>query len=518
MLKASSVLAVFTLLSRILGLVRESVRAALLGTSALGDAFTVAFMLPDFFRRLAADGVLTSSFVPAFKCLIANGGREEIRDFLSGVFSLACFVFFGLTLIGMLSSDLLSALFAPSLEADAAVESSVLIRIMLPYLAFITVGTLIQGVLNCIGVFKPSGFAPVIFNVTVIASALLLSPFTVNPARALAAGVLFGGFFQLLFQLPFFLKTAFRFSVTGLGKALSNPAVKRLCAVFLPAAVGVGAYQINILVSTRIANRAGVGVVSSLQFSTRIEDLILGIFVVSLSTVILPELVSEAKSGNSEEFEKKAQVAMKLVSFISIPAIMFTIFFATEMVELLFGFGSFGSESVSMTAYALKFHIVGLFFVAAAKILNPLFFAKERILFPVAAGCTSIVVNLIFSLLLVDRMKGGGIALASTVAATAATAVLLAGLGQHLKTTGGWLLYSLKITIISAICVSPVLFLRSPLQGLFSAYQGSKAVQIILFGIPASIFVLLFAGFSFAAKDETLKLVLRLGKKRDFME
>jgi len=514
MLKASSVLAVFTLLSRILGLVRESVRAALLGTSALGDAFTVAFMLPDFFRRLAADGVLTSSFVPAFKSLTARGDREEIRAFLSGTFSVACCLFFGLTAAGMMASGLISRLFAPSLEADIADESSMLIRIMLPYLAFVTVGTLIQGVLNCVGVFKPSGFTPVIFNVTVIASALLLSPFAANPARALAVGVLLGGFFQLLFQLPFFLRTGFRFSVTGLRKALSNPAVKRLCTLFLPTAVGVGAYQINILVSTRIANRAGVGVVSSLQFSTRIEDLILGIFVISLSTVILPELVSEAKSGNSEEFEKKAQVAMNLVSFISIPAILFTVFFASEMVGLLFGFGSFGSESVSMTAYALKFHIIGLFFVAAAKILNPIYFAKERLLFPVAAGCVSIAVNLIFSLILVDGMKGGGIALASTIAAVSAALVLLAGLRRHIKTAGRWLLYSLKIVLISSICVLPVIFLRSLLRGFFPSVSGSKAVQLVSFGIPAALFVSLFVVISLAVKDETLNMLRRFGKKR----
>lgn len=515
MLKASSVLAVFTLLSRVLGLVRESVRAALLGTTALGDAFTVAFMLPDFFRRLAADGILTSSFVPAFKSLIAKGDREETRAFLSGIFSVACSVFFALTVIGMLASGALSSLFAPSLEPETAAESSRLIKIMLPYLAFITAGTLIQGVLNCVGVFKPSGFAPVVFNITVIAAAFLLKPFTANPARALAVGVLCGGLFQLLFQLPFFLKTPFRFSATGHLKSLSNPAVKRLCVLFLPTAVGVGAYQINILVSTRIANSAGVGVVSSLQFSTRIEDLILGIFVVSLSTVILPELVLEAKSGNTEAFEKCARTAMKLVSFVTIPAILFTLFFATEMVGLLFGFGSFGSESVSMTAFALRFHIVGLFFVAAAKIFNPVFFAKERLLFPVTAGCTSIAVNLIFSLLLVERMKGGGIALASTIAAAAAALVLLAGLGRHLKATGPWLVYSLKITIISAICVLPAVLLRSPLQQFLSAYPDSKTAQLLLFGIPAAVFVVLFAAISFAVNDETLKAIRRLGKSDD---
>ncbi|HDT11802.1 MAG TPA: murein biosynthesis integral membrane protein MurJ, partial [bacterium] len=266
-LKSSSTLVVFTMISRVLGLFREIVKAAFLGTTALSDAFTIAFLIPNLLRRLFAEGTISAAFIPTFKGYLNKRDKKETAEFLSAAFTFGVTVFFGTVFAGIVFSGVLVDIFGPDLSSDISKEAVFLTRIMFPYLAFISIAALIQGILNSFGVFGPSGFTPILFNLSFITFAFVLSPHTANPARAIAIGVLTGGVVQALFQVPFMIRKGVKISFSSLKKAFTHPGVRKVLRLVAPTMLGMGAYQINIIVTTRIANSAGTGIVSSLQFS-----------------------------------------------------------------------------------------------------------------------------------------------------------------------------------------------------------------------------------------------------------
>ncbi|MBR6422028.1 murein biosynthesis integral membrane protein MurJ [bacterium] len=515
--KKSSGLAILTVISRVLGLVRESVTAAFLGTGALADAFAVAFTIPNVVRRLFADGVISSAFIPRFKGLLAENKRGEAAEFLSALFTLASLVSFVFVTLAFVFSGGITAVLAPTLEENAAAEAALLAKIMFPYVFFISLAALTQSVLNSSGIFRPSGASPIVFNIVFITLAFLLAPLTENPARALAAGVFAGGFLQLVIQLPFMAKTLFRFTFTNLKKAFANPNIAKSGKMILATLFGTGAYQINILLTTNFASKAGVGVVSSLRFSARIEELILGIFVVSLSTVILPELVENAKSQNNTALEKNLSSALNFVAFVSIPAVLFTIFNSDEMVKLLFGFGKFDGTSVSLTSDALRFRIAGLFFIAISRIMISLFYALENTVVPIVAGLTSIVVNFAAAYFLVGSLAGGGIALASAIAAFSCAAILFGSYFFFLKGNlklGKVFVYFFKISIISAISVLPLFFLKNHIYAFFdTVFKTGKISEMCSFSVTAVVFMMIFAGISAGLKDETIETIKGIFRK-----
>ncbi|MBO4711082.1 hypothetical protein J5681_04115, partial [bacterium] len=326
-----------------------------------------------------------------------------------------------------------------------------------------------------------------------------------------------GGFMQLAIQLPFMVKTLFRFSFVSLKKAFADPNIARSGKMVLAALFGTGAYQLNVLLTTNMANRAGEGVVSSLRFSARIEELVIGVFVVTLSTVILPELVENAKSGNFAKLTGNLDSALKFVAFVSIPAVVFTLVNSTEIVQLLFGFGKFDSKSVGLTASALDFRIMGLFFLALSRILNSFFYALERTALPVFAGLVSIAVNFISAYFLVDTLSGGGIALASSLASLTAALILFTAVLRYFKNSanfGKTVLYFVKISIISAISVSPLLFLKGYVYAFFdSLFKIGKMSEMCSFSTLALVFMMIFAGISAVLKDETIEAIRGIFKK-----
>ena len=509
--KKSSDLAILTIISRVLGLVRESVTAAFLGTGALADAFAVAFTIPNVLRRLFADGVISSAFIPRFKGLFAENKRGEAAEFLSALFTIVSLVSFVFVALAFVFSGGITAILAPTLEENAVAEAALLAKIMLPYVFFISLAALTQSVLNSSGIFRPSGASPIIFNIAFITAAFLIAPFTENPARALAVGVFAGGFLQLAIQLPFMAKTLFRFTFTGLKKAFANPNLAKSGKMVLAALFGTGAYQLNVLLTTNMANRAGEGVVSSLRFSARIEELVIGVFVVTLSTVILPELVENAKSRNFAKLAGNLDAALKFVAFVSIPAVVFTLVKSTEIVQLLFGFGKFDEKSVGLTAFALDFRIAGLFFLALSRILNSFFYALEKTKVPVFAGLVSIAVNFVAAYFLVDTLAGGGIALASSLASLAAAVILFAAVLKFFKGNaafGNVTVCFAKISMISAVSVLPLFPIKSPVSEFFSSiFTNAKLCELCSFSVSAAVFGVLFITISVILKDETLAVV-----------
>ncbi|MDL2228649.1 murein biosynthesis integral membrane protein MurJ [Treponema sp. OttesenSCG-928-L16] len=489
LLKHGSALSLLTLVSRILGLVREMTKAALLGTSALSDAFSVAFLIPNLFRRLFAEGSISVAFIPTFKEYLLENNQEKTREFLSSILTFLTFLVSLTVGAGILCAPFIVSLFG----MEEFSETVLLTRIMFPFLAFISLAALFQGILNSINIFTPAGLAPILLNIATILCAYGLSPFTENPARAMAIGILIGGFLEAAVQFPFVIKNGFRFFFTGLGKAVRNPGTRAVLRLIGPTIIGMAAYQLNDLVSTALAGRAGEGVVSSLQYSLRLQELILGVFAVSIGTVLLPDMAEHAKSGQWDIFNKRLITAMDIIALITIPITCFSLAQGEILIRLLFQTRNFDESSVTLTRAAFTFHMPGLFFIALNRILSPAFYAQSDSKSPTLAGIISFTVNIALASLLVGPMKGSGVALALTMASAVNTVILLLFLRKNPNITvsralGSLLLYLIKLGIFSLIASAPVYYLSPALLRFFAGHG-----RFIGYGIPLIINALIFA-------------------------
>ena len=513
-------LSFLTFLSRILGLIREMTKAAFLGTSDLADAFGIAFMIPNLFRRLFAENSISVAFIPVFKSYLtdAERGTKKVRTFLNAVFTLVSFLTAVTTVLGIILIPYIAPLFIDESSQSIIPEMVFLTRIMFPYLLVISVAAFFQGILNSVNVFTPSGFTPVLFNIAVISAAYLLSPRTANPARAMAYGVIAGGTIQALFQLPFVLREGFKPAFTGLKKAFGNPGTKRVLKLIGPTIIGMAAYQVNDVVSTALAGNAGSGIVSSLQYSLRLQELILGIFAVSVGTVILPDLAGLAKRKEYEAFERMLSQAMHIIALITIPISFFLFVFGENLIVLVYKTKRFSDESVLLTLTAFRFHIASLFFIALNRIIAPAFYAQSDTKSPTLAGIGGFAVNIVLALILIKPMKGGGIALALSLASFANTVFLLIFL-NHTNTIRTaellrpYMLYTGKLALFSLIAVLPLYFFRERLFAPFSHLHRFLAQGIPLF-FGALVFGLLGIALLALTKDPSLMSIVKHVRNR----
>ncbi|GMO51839.1 MAG: murein biosynthesis integral membrane protein MurJ [Termitinemataceae bacterium] len=523
LLRSGSALSLLTLVSRVLGLLREMTKAALLGTSALSDAFSVAFLIPNLFRRLFAEGSISVAFIPTFKSFLIDAKHQKTREFLCCFWTFISFFVSLVVGIGILCAPFLVRIFGLE-EFD---ETVLLTRIMFPFLAFISIAAFFQGILNSIHVFAPSGLAPILLNIVTIACSWLLSEHLANPARAMAIGILIGGFLEAAIQAPFVFKNGFYFRWTSLGKAIKNPGTKEVLRLVGPTIIGMAAYQLNDLVSTALAANAGEGIVSGLQYSLRLQELILGVFAVSIGTVLLPELAGHAKQGAWDVYHDKLAGALDIIALITIPVTFFSLACGENIVRILFQSRSFDETSVALTSGAFMFHITGIYFIALNRILAPAFYAQSDSASPTLAGIISFAINIALAALFVGPMRGRGIALALSIAGAANTVVLFIFLAR--KTNGSAVagtirnaaVYLTKMIIISVITIAPVFFCKRPVLTFFSNL-GERSLQtsnrLITQIVPLCIFFTMFMIAIFVllwiTKDKNLKAVTGLLRRR----
>ncbi len=413
-IKKSSVfiLMLFTLGSRILGLIREILRADYLGATLLNDAFNVAFTIPNLLRRLFAESSMSVAFIPTFKGYLKNDNKKETDDFLNSIFTALTFLVSFTVLIGILVTPLLLKVLNKNNTNIPEVE--LLTRIMFPYLAFISIAALFQALLNSLNKFGPGSFVPILFNIIIILSTIFLSKFTRNPARAIAIGVTIGGFAQMSFQLPYILKSGFGFRIVSLKKAFSNSGTKKVGKLIAPTLLSMGAYQLSIAIAPVIAVNTGVGISSALTFSLRLQELVLGIFAVSIGTILISTLSKDAKDKNWARFRNSLELSINAISLITIPVTLYAFIHSKEIVTLIYMNGEFGIDAVNMTAGVFRVHILGLFSIALTRILAPAFFSLENSKTPSILGVISVVIGIISMFVLAPVFKANGIA-SSTV-------------------------------------------------------------------------------------------------------
>lgn len=531
-------LSFFTLCSRILGLVREMTKASFLGTSKFADAFGIAFMIPNLLRRLFAENSISVAFIPTFRGYLedtATSGKKsdefkKTKEFLNSTITLISFCTTVVVILGIAFSPLIIPLFLDASDSVLTAEAVLLTRIMFPYLFVISVAAFFQGILNGVKIFSPSGFTPVLFNSIVIACTYIFTPLLAKnvadaelraqmAARAMSFGVLIGGCVQAIFQLPFVIKTGWFCHFTSLKKAFKNPGTKKVITLIGPTVIGMAAYQLNDVISTALAGKAGTGIVSSLQYSLRLQELILGIFAVSIGTVILPDLSGLAKTQKWENFNRLLSQAIKIIALISIPVTFYSLVCGKEIISLVYKSKNFNDESVHLTLTAFRFHIAGLFFIAMNRVVAPAFYAQGNTKSPTLAGILGLAINMIFALILIKPMSGGGIALALTLGSLANSVLLFVFLKKNKQidvkaVVGGTIFYSIKMAFLSIIAAVPAILVKNATSAFFAGrgrlveFGGTVVLTAIVFAFAGILLLLITKDPVLAsAKNMVLKKV-----------
>lgn len=435
-LRAAGILGSATMLSRLLGMVRDMVVARLFGAGLANDAFVAAFQIPNMLRRFFAEGALTAAFVPTFSATLTQRGEAEARELANTCFTLLTIIMASVALAGIVFSPLIVGLMFPGFRAvPGKFELTVLLnRLMFPYIFFISLVALCMGILNTVRHFFTPAISTVFLNVSMILSALLLRGFFQVPITALAIGVLIGGILQLILQLPVLWNKGYpvrpRFS-------FNHPEVRRIALLMLPSIFGVGVYYLNITVSAILASLLPQGSVSYLYYAQRLFEFPQGIFTVSVVQAVLPSMSRQAAEGDMTGMKESLAFGLRLILFITIPAMAGLLICATPIFSLLFMGGAFDYAKVVSSAQALMYYSLGLSFVALTRVLAPAFYALKDTRTPVVAAFISFLANLCFSLVLMGPLKHGGLALATTLSSCGNMAMLLWFLRRKIGPFGG---------------------------------------------------------------------------------
>jgi putative peptidoglycan lipid II flippase len=403
LLKSTSTVGGMTLLSRVLGFIRDMVIARVFGAGAGADAFFVAFKIPNFMRRLFAEGAFSQAFVPVFTEYKSLRQPEEARDFSGAVSGTLGSILLVVTLVGVVGAAAVIAIFAPGfLDDPEKYELAVdMLRLTFPYLFFISMTAFSAGILNSYGQFAVPAFTPVLLNISLISAALGLAPLMDVPITALAWGVFVAGLAQLLFQLPYLARIGM---LSRPRWAWRDEGVQRVIKLMLPAIFGSSVAQINLLFDTLIASFLVTGSVSWLYYSDRLVEFPLGVFGIALATVILPSLSRKHAEASTDEFARTLDWALRWVLLVGTPATVGLMLLAAPMLATLFQYGEFSAVDVEMAALSLVAYSFGLLGFILVKVLAPGFYARQDTRTPVRIGVIAMLSNMALNLVFVVPM------------------------------------------------------------------------------------------------------------------
>lgn len=434
--RAAGILGSATMLSRIMGMVRDMVVSRLFGAGMATDAFFAAFQIPNMLRRFFAEGALTSAFVPTFASALTKQGDEKARELANTCFTLLTIVMAIITLAGILFSPLIVSLMFPGFKVEPGkfALTVLLNRLMFPYIFFISLVALCMGILNTLRHFLTPAISTVFLNISMIIAALSLRGYFEAPITALAVGVLIGGCIQLIMQLPVLWSKGFKIIPNF---NFSTPEIRSIAMLMLPATFGVGVYYLNITVSAILASLLPQGSVSYLYYAQRLFEFPQGIFTVSVAQAVLPSMSRQAADGDMGGMKETISFGVRLMLFITIPAMAGLMVCSTPIFSLIFMGGAFDYDTVVNSASALLYYSLGLSFVALTRVLAPVFYALKDTKTPVYTALIAFIINLCLSLVLMGPLKHGGLALATTLSAFCNMLMLLWLLRRKIGTIGG---------------------------------------------------------------------------------
>ena len=471
LLRSSAVVATMTMLSRVLGLVRDIVIAFFVGASANADAFFVAFKIPNFLRRLFAEGAFSQAFVPVLSEYREQGSQAAVRELINRVAGALGSSVFVVTVLAVVAAPLLTGLFAPGFidnELKFGLTTD-FIRLTFPYLFFISLTGFAGAILNSYGRFAVPAFTPVLLNICLISAAFVGADHFAEPAFALAWGVLLAGVVQFAFQLPF-LQRLHLLPVPVWD--WQHEGVRRILKLMAPALFGVSVHQINLMLDTILASFLPTGSISWLYYSDRLIELPLGVFAIAIATVILPSLSRQRAAASADQFSVTLDWALRVVLLIALPAAAALIVLAGPILLTLFQRGEFLPSDVTMAAYSLCAYALGLTGFMLVKVLAPGYFARQDMATPVTVGIRAMVANMVFNVALVIplhlyfQLGHVGLALATALSASLHAWWLYRGLRrkEHFAPRPGWGLHTLRLVLGTAFMVAVLLWLTPPFE------------------------------------------------------
>ncbi len=430
--RSLAVVGVATLTSRVTGLIRDVVLAWVLGASMPADCFFAAFRIPNFLRRIFAEGSMSTAFIPVFTELQVSSGKTAAFRLASILLSWLLPLLALVSATGVLLAPQIVSVMTPGWLHDPEKFSLTvtLTMVMFPYILLISVAALAMGMLNAQGHFAAPAFAPVLLNLVLIASGILASKFMEQPVLGIGIGVLLGGLGQILLQLPPLRTRGFRFRAELCPR---DPHLMKVARLFVPSLVGSTVYQINMVIITILASLLPAGSLSYLFYADRLMEFPLGVFAIALGTVALPSMSHQAARGDMEGLKQTLGFSFRQVSLIMIPAAVGLIVLREPLMEVIFQRGRFDPLATKMSAQALLCYAVGLWFVAEIRVVAPFFYALQDTRIPMLAAMVSLACNVLFALLLMGPFSHAGLALAVSLAAMVQLGILLNNLGCKLR-------------------------------------------------------------------------------------
>ncbi|KNY47765.1 multidrug transporter MurJ [Vibrio harveyi] len=466
LLKSGMIVSAMTLISRVLGLVRDVVVANLMGAGASADVFFFANKIPNFLRRLFAEGAFSQAFVPVLTESHAQGDMDKTRELIARAAGTLGVIVSIVTILGVLGSGVVTALFGFGwfldwMHGGPAAEkfelASVMLKITFPYLWFITFVALSGAILNTLGKFAVSSFTPVFLNVMIILAAWFISPQMTQPEIGLAIGVFLGGLVQFLFQIPFLIKAGVMVKPKW---GWRDPGVVKIRTLMIPALFGVSVSQINLLFDTFIASFLQTGSISWLYYSDRLLEFPLGLFGIAIATVILPALSRKHVDAHSEGFAHTMDWGIRMVTLLGIPAMLGLMVLAKPMLMVLFMRGEFSPQDVHQASLSLLAYASGLLNFMLIKVLAPGYYSRQDTKTPVKYGIIAMLTNMVFNAIFAYFYGYVGLAIATALSAFVNMALLyrglhIAGVYQVTKRT---VLFIIRLMIAGAAMVAAILW------------------------------------------------------------
>jgi putative peptidoglycan lipid II flippase len=463
LLKSASTVSLWTLLSRITGLVRELLMAAMFGASAMTDAFNVAFRIPNLFRRLFAEGAFSQAFVPSLAASKAVHGEEATSALIDRVATLLAWALVGTCVLGVIAAPLLVWAMASGLKQnpqgyDAAVF---LTRIMFPYIGFMSMVALSSGILNTWRRFAVPAATPVLLNVAMIGAAWLLAPWFksqgIEPVYAMGVGVMVGGVLQLAVQVPVLLRMGLlpRIGVnwTAVKEAWTDPSTRAIARLMLPALLGVSVAQISLLINTQIASHLATGSVSWLTYADRLMEFPTAMLGVALGVVLMPQLSAARAANDGQKYSDMLDWGLRMVVLLSVPCAVALLTFSKPLVATLYHYGKFSAVDVQQTSLALMGWGVGLVGIVAIKVLAPGYYANQDIKTPVRIAIVVLVFTQLLNVIFVPLFQQAGLSLSIGLGAVINATWLLVGLlrRKSYRPLAGWGRFVLQVLAASAL-------------------------------------------------------------------
>lgn len=488
-----------TLLSRVLGFVRDTVIARAFGAGMETDAFFVAFRIPNLLRRLFAEGAFSQAFVPVLSEYKNQKGFAATKDLVDHVASTLAFALFIVTVIGIVAAPLIIYVSAPGFSAnpDKFQLTVDLLRVTFPYILFISLVAFSGGILNTYSKFSVPAFTPVLLNLSFIFFALVIAPHLKAPVTALAWGALFGGVLQLGFQLPHLarLKLVPRWRLN-----LRDPGVWHILRLMGPAVFGVSIGQISLLISTIFASFLATGSVSWLFYADRLMEFPTGLLGVGLGTILLPSLARHYQTKNFAEYSKLLDWGLRLTFLLALPAALALALLAVPLVATLFRYGHFSIQDVWMTRNAVIAYSIGLTGLILVKILAPGFYAQQNIKTPVKIGLMTLAITQTLNVIFLMPLQHVGLALATGLGACFNAGFLFYKLRRYdmYQPQAGWLEYFAKLACALAAMGLLLWWMSGDVQFWLKAGAVAKVSRLsllVVLGIGVYFATLALLGF-----------------------